>query len=87
MNTVNITLPATAVKAIEDLEARKKILLSVFKTTEERHDMVRRRNRPELCDEVPCGLGDGTSGIVAAIKEIDNAIAKIVTRCLVDRNW
>ena len=83
----NISLPESAALAIEDLEARKRILLSLYPTQEERNNVIRRRDRPELCNEVPAFYDSGSSGIHSAIESINWTIAEIIKRCLVDRNW
>ncbi len=82
MNTT-IQLPASAAEAINQLQARKQGLLALLPKGsfpfEERHEAD--------CRAVPCGIGSGGMHINHAVEEINQSIALIIKRCLVDHNW
>lgn len=84
-NTMNTTLqlPQSAADAVNQLQARRQGLRSLLPTGsfpfDERHEAD--------CRHVPAGFGSGAGFINHAINEIDETIAEIIKRCLVDRNW
>jgi hypothetical protein len=82
MNT-SIQLPDKAAAAVNDLQARKTALQAIVK----HRNFPCEDKSPVYCDNVPAGLGDGTSLICEAIHEIDATIAMIIQRALVDRSF
>jgi len=68
---VSIYLHEKAANAITDLQARKELLQDAL--------MVK------SCHQVPAGEGKGTSGILAALREIDETIVKLIARSLLER--
>jgi hypothetical protein len=82
MNTT-LQLPITAAEAINQLQARKDGLIALLPKGsfpfEERHEAD--------CRSVRAGMGSGTGFINHAINEINETIAEIIKRCLIDRNW
>jgi hypothetical protein len=82
MNT-RLQLPESASQAINQLQARKDGLIALLPKGsfpfEERHEAD--------CRSVPCGIGSGAMQINHAVEEINQSIALIIKRCLIDRNW
>lgn len=68
---VSIYLHEKVANAITDLQARKESLQDAL--------MV------NSCHQVPAGEGKGTSGIIDAIREIDETIVKLITRSILER--
>ena len=81
--TTTLQLPETAALAINQLQARREGLRALLPKGsfpfEERHEAD--------CRHVRAGLGCGAGFINHAINEIDETIAEIIKRCLIDRNW
>jgi len=82
MNTT-LQLPITAAEAINQLQARKDGLIALLPKGsfpfEERHEAD--------CRNVRAGMGSGAGFINHAINEINETMAEIIKRCLIDRNW
>lgn len=79
----SIQLTAKAAAAITDLQARKDALQAIIK---HRNFPYEDRN-PMYCDNVPASYGEGTNFIFEAICEINESIAQIIKKDLVDRNF
>jgi hypothetical protein len=82
MNTT-LQLPITAAEAINQLQARKDGFIALLPKGsfpfEERHEAD--------CRSVRAGMGSGAGFINHAINEINETMAEIIKRCLIDRNW
>lgn len=81
----SIQLTAKAAAAITDLRARKDALQAIIKHRNFPYEDQDRN--PMYCDNVPAAYGAGTNFIFEAICEINESIAQIIKKDLVDRNF